>query len=175
MCVYICVYIYTYIYIKDSVFNSAHPSKISKFSIFICIFYVNNPKRFVSVIPCLESCVCLMTIFSFFFFLCFCISWKLNSLWFFYVRFPSRPLGIWQQHIILPTSVSILIVFLWSYVGLFTGCHRCFLPNVCFIWPSFTLVATTLTPNSCFWSVHHWGKSEYQRNTMALSTLTFTS
>lgn len=88
-----CVYIY--IYKRFSLQLSVRPSKINKFSIFICILCANNPKRFVFVIPSLESW-CLSDD-HFQLFLCFCISWKWNSLWFFYIGFPSRPLGTWQQ------------------------------------------------------------------------------
>ena len=171
-----CVCIYVYIYKRFSLQLSARPSKINTFSIFICILYVNNPKRFVSVIPSLESWCLSDDHFQLFFML-------LHQLKIELIVVPLHRLPIqtsWDltaaASFSLPQCQSWLPLFpfIWSYVGLFTGCHRCFLPNVCFIWPSSTLVATTLTQNSCFWSIHPWGKSEYQRSTMALSTLTFT-
>ena len=172
MCV--CIYVYIYIYKRFSFQLSARPSKINTVSIFICILYV-NPKRFVSVIPSLESWCLSDDHFQLSFMLLHQL--KIELIVALLHRLPSRPLGIWpQQHHSPYLSVNLechFFLFFDLMLDYSLGATDVFF-QMCFICPSSTVVATTLTQNSCFWSIHPWRKSEYQRSAMALSTLTFT-
>lgn len=166
---------YIYTYIKDSVFNSllvlpksTHFPSSSVFSMLIL-------KDLFLSFPLLSHGVCLMTIFNFFFMLLHQL--KIELIVDLLHRLPSRPLGIWpQQHHSPYLSVNLechFFLFFDLMLDYSLGATDAFF-QMCFICPSSTVVATTLTQNSCFWSIHPWGKSEYQRSTMALSTLTFT-